>query len=186
MRMIHALIVRRTTANASPLRARDGRLRQDRNRPPEEDAMGPFPHDAPPAKITAENPAGTDGFEFVEFAHPEPDKLRELFTRMGYTHVANHKTKAVDEFLAQHLNVRLHYTPTYASWLNQVERSFGLITLRAIRRGSFRTVRELVKPIDTFVQHYNTHRRPFIWTATADSIMAKVQRLCERINGTHH
>ena len=46
--------------------------------------MGPFPHDAPPSEITADNPAGTDGFEFVEFAHPEPEKLRELFTRMGY------------------------------------------------------------------------------------------------------
>jgi 4-hydroxyphenylpyruvate dioxygenase len=58
--------------------------------------MGPFPHDAPPATITTENPAGTDGFEFVEFAHPEPEKLRELFTRMGYAHVANHRTKAIE------------------------------------------------------------------------------------------
>src|SRR5262245_24110545 len=46
--------------------------------------MGPFPHDAPAATISKSNPAGTDGFEFVEFAHPEPEKLSELFTRMGY------------------------------------------------------------------------------------------------------
>ena len=58
--------------------------------------MGPFPHDAPRATISVENPAGTDGFEFVEFAHPEPDVLRILFKRMGYTHVANHKSKAVE------------------------------------------------------------------------------------------
>ena len=45
--------------------------------------MGPFPHDAAPAEITIDNPAGTDGFEFVEFAHPEPEKLRDLFARMG-------------------------------------------------------------------------------------------------------
>lgn len=57
--------------------------------------MGPFPHDAPIATITTENPAGTDGFEFVEFAHPEPEKLTELFTRMGYSRVAKHKTKNV-------------------------------------------------------------------------------------------
>jgi 4-hydroxyphenylpyruvate dioxygenase len=57
--------------------------------------MGPFPHTAPPATITAENPAGTDGFEFVEFAHPEPEKLEELFTRMGYAPVARHRTKAI-------------------------------------------------------------------------------------------
>ncbi|MEP1522036.1 4-hydroxyphenylpyruvate dioxygenase [Ascidiaceihabitans sp.] len=58
--------------------------------------MGPFPHSAPRAEITAENPAGTDGFEFVEFAHPEPQELRDLFSRMGYEHVANHKTQAIE------------------------------------------------------------------------------------------
>lgn len=57
--------------------------------------MGPFPHDAPPAKITEENPAGTDGFEFVEFAHPEPEKLDALFRRMGYEPVARHRSKAI-------------------------------------------------------------------------------------------
>jgi 4-hydroxyphenylpyruvate dioxygenase len=57
--------------------------------------MGPFPHDAPPAKISAANPAGTDGFEFVEFAHPEPAKLETLLWRMGYTEVARHKTKNI-------------------------------------------------------------------------------------------
>jgi 4-hydroxyphenylpyruvate dioxygenase len=57
--------------------------------------MGPFPHSAPPATISAANPAGTDGFEFVEFAHPEPAKLAELFERMGYVPVARHRTKAI-------------------------------------------------------------------------------------------
>jgi len=58
--------------------------------------MGPFPHDAPRATITDQNPAGTDGFEFVEFAHPEPEQLRDLFAKMGYVHTANHKTKAIE------------------------------------------------------------------------------------------
>ena len=58
--------------------------------------MGPFPHDAPKATVTARNPAGTDGFEFVEFAHEDPEALRETFRRQGYVHVANHKTKAVE------------------------------------------------------------------------------------------
>jgi 4-hydroxyphenylpyruvate dioxygenase-like putative hemolysin len=58
--------------------------------------MGPFPHDAPRATISDHNPAGTDGFEFVEFAHPEPQVLRDLFGRMGYTHVANHKSKRIE------------------------------------------------------------------------------------------
>ncbi|MEM8632408.1 MAG: 4-hydroxyphenylpyruvate dioxygenase [Pseudomonadota bacterium] len=58
--------------------------------------MGPFPHDAPKSEITKENPAGTDGFEFVEFAHPDPEALRASFRQMGYTHVARHKTKAIE------------------------------------------------------------------------------------------
>ncbi len=58
--------------------------------------MGPFPHAAPKATISEKNPAGTDGFEFVEFAHPEPEKLRDLFARMGYAHVATHKQKAIE------------------------------------------------------------------------------------------
>ena len=80
----------------------------------------------------------------------------------------------------------VHYTPTYASWLNQVELWFRPISQQAIRRGSFRSVKELVAKIDHFVHTYNTQAQPFTWTATADSILAKVQRLCERISGTQH
>ena len=58
--------------------------------------MGPFPHHAAPAAISAANPAGTDGFAFVEFAHPEPGKLREVFERMGYVRVARHRSRAVE------------------------------------------------------------------------------------------
>ncbi|MGL4309184.1 MAG: 4-hydroxyphenylpyruvate dioxygenase [Paracoccaceae bacterium] len=58
--------------------------------------MGPFPHDAPRATISADNPAGTDGFEFVEFAHPEPEKLRDLFRRMGYVLTARHRSRAIE------------------------------------------------------------------------------------------
>ena len=58
--------------------------------------MGPFPHNAPQSVISTDNPAGTDGFEFVEFAHPNPQELRDLFTKMGYVHVATHKAKPVE------------------------------------------------------------------------------------------
>jgi hypothetical protein len=56
----------------------------------------------------------------------------------------------------------IHYTSTYSSWLNQVERWFGLIMQQAIRRGSFRSVGELVQKIDAYVASYNLHRRPFV------------------------
>ena len=75
---------------------------------------------------------------------------------------------------------------TYASWLNQVERWFGIITQMAIRRGSFSNVRELVNKIDLFVEHYNASATPFMWTATAESILTKLQRLCSYISGTPH
>ncbi len=99
---------------------------------------------------------------------------------------ATHKHPKVKAWLARHRRFHLHHTPTYASWLNQVERWFALITQQAIRRGSFRSVRELVRKIDDYVTHYNTSNRPFIWTATADSILGKIQRLCKVINGTQH
>jgi putative transposase len=67
-----------------------------------------------------------------------------------------------------------------------VERFFAIITDKAIRRDSFKSVKELVRKIEAFVQHYNTMSKPFAWTATADSILAKLQRLCQRITGTAH
>jgi transposase len=97
-----------------------------------------------------------------------------------------HKHAKVKAWMARHPRYHIHYTPTYASWLNQVERWFGLITQQAIRRGSFHSVKELVQKIDDYVAHYNLHRRPFAWTATADSILAKLRRLCKLINGTLH
>jgi len=99
---------------------------------------------------------------------------------------ATHKHARVKRWLALHPRFHVHFTPTYASWLNQVEIWFRRITQRAIRRGTFRSVRELVQKIDQFVQASNAQARPFVWTATADSIFAKLQRLCERISGTVH
>lgn len=77
--------------------------------------------------------------------------------------VDNHATPKhpkVRTWLGQRPRFHLHYTPTYSSWLNQVERWFGLITQQAIRRGSFSSVKDLVQKIDRFVQHYNRNHRP--------------------------
>ena len=80
----------------------------------------------------------------------------------------------------------VHYTPTYSSWLNQVERWFGLITQQAIRRGSFKSVKDLIAKINRFTQNYNRNSCPFTWTATADSIFKKLAKLCTCISGTEH
>ena len=94
-----------------------------------------------------------------------------------------HKHAKVKGWLAAHPGFHMHFIPTYASWLNQVERWFGLITQRAIRRGSFTCVKDLVSKIDEFVQAYNNNCKPFMWHATADSILEKIERLFERISG---
>ncbi|PBB35717.1 4-hydroxyphenylpyruvate dioxygenase [Mesorhizobium sp. WSM3868] len=73
--------------------------------------MGPFPHDAPPAKISKANPAGTDGFEFVEFAHLDPAKLAELFARMGYIAVAKHRTKDITVWRQGDINYVVNAEP---------------------------------------------------------------------------
>jgi 4-hydroxyphenylpyruvate dioxygenase len=73
--------------------------------------MGPFPHDAPAAAISAENPAGTDGFEFVEYAHPEPERLHALFRTMGFTAVARHLTKAVTLYRQGDVNYLVNEDP---------------------------------------------------------------------------
>jgi 4-hydroxyphenylpyruvate dioxygenase len=73
--------------------------------------MGPFPHDAPPARISAANPAGTDGFEFVEFAHPQPEKLATLFEAMGYAEVARHKSKDISLYRQGTINYLINREP---------------------------------------------------------------------------
>jgi len=123
--------------------------------------------------------------EFLTFLnHLDRNIPADLDVHLIVDNYATHKHARVKAWLARRPRYHIHYTPTYASWLNQVERWFALITQRAIRRGSFRSVRELVHTIDQFVRHYNTHKRPFMWTATADSILQKLGRLCEAINGT--
>jgi 4-hydroxyphenylpyruvate dioxygenase len=73
--------------------------------------MGPFPHDAPPAQITPQNPAGTDGFEFVEYAHPEPQALHALFKQMGFAPVARHRAKAITLYRQGDVNYLLNEEP---------------------------------------------------------------------------
>ena len=80
----------------------------------------------------------------------------------------------------------MHFVPTYSSWLNQVEQLFPIITDKAIRRGSFTSVNELTRNIDSFFSQYNENCTPFTWTATANSILEKLTRLCRRISGTEH
>ena len=125
--------------------------------------------------------------EFLNFLrHLDRNVPSGLELHLIMDNYATHKHDKIKRWLAQRPRYHVHYTPTYSSWLNQVEIWFNLITQRAIRRGTFRSVRQLVEKIDDFVRTYNQRTHPFVWTATADSILEKVKRLCEYISGTGH
>ena len=98
---------------------------------------------------------------------------------------STHKHAKVTRWLAARPRYHIHFTPT--CWLNQVEIWFNIITRKAIRRGSFSSVTQLKEKILRFTEHSNTSgTQPFMWTATADSILQKIQRLCRVISGTRH
>ena len=125
--------------------------------------------------------------EFLGFLRTiEASVPQNLDIHLIVDNYSTHKHARVKAWLAARPRWHLHFTPTYSSWLNQVERFFGLITNKAIRRGSFTSVKELVAKIDHFVTQHNKHCKPFNWTATADSILTKIERLTSRISGTGH
>jgi len=125
--------------------------------------------------------------EFLQFLYQiEANVPEALDIHLVVDNYATHKHPKVRRWLAARPRYHVHYTPTYASWLNQVEIWFHLITQRAIRRGSFRSVKDLIIKIDHFVRHYNAQCQPFAWIATADSILEKIKRLCQSIAGTRH
>jgi putative transposase len=125
--------------------------------------------------------------EFLSFLRQIDSNVpKEFSVHLVLDNYAAHKHQTVKSWLRRHPRYQLHFVPTYSSWLNQVERWFALITQRAIRRGSFRSVKELIAKIDHFVANYNEKAKPFAWVATADSILTKIERLCDRISGTGH
>lgn len=123
--------------------------------------------------------------EFLGFLHHiDTNVPPDLDIHLVVDNYATHKHEKVRRWLAARPRYHVHYTPTYSSWLNQVETWFNIITQRAIRRGTFRSVKELVAKIENFVTHYNAKSKPFMWTATADTIFEKLQRLCKGIAET--
>ena len=123
--------------------------------------------------------------EFLQFLrHIEANVPEDLDIHLILDNYGTHKQPKVRKWLANRPRFHMHFTPTYASWLNQVEIWFNIITRRAIRRGSFRKVKELIERIEGFTAKWNADAQPFMWTATADSILAKIKRLCERISAT--
>jgi transposase len=120
--------------------------------------------------------------------------LQQLDTQLpptGDIHIimdnyGTHRAPKVARWFARHPRYHVHFTPTSASWLNQVERFFAQITTQRIRRGTFDTVDALETAIVDYLAHHNQHCKPFVWTATADAILDKVKRFCQRTSETRH
>jgi transposase len=97
-----------------------------------------------------------------------------------------HKTQIIRNWLARHPRFHLHFTPTGSSWLNLVERFFAALTEKQLRRGAHRSTRELEQAIYSYIDHGNADPKPFIWTKTADDILASISRFCERTSDSGH
>ncbi len=125
--------------------------------------------------------------EFLGFLrHIDANVPPDLDVHLVVDNHGTHKHAKVKRWLAARPRYHPHFTPTYSSWINQVEIRFNIITRKAIRRGSFSAVTQLKEKILRFTDHYNPGAQPFLWTATADSILHKIQRLCMTISGTRH
>ena len=90
---------------------------------------------------------------------------------------STHKTALIRNWFAKRPRFHLHFTPTYASWVNLVERWFAEITNKRIRRGVFRSVKELEAAIREYIEVHNENPKPFVWTRTADQILESIARL---------
>jgi transposase len=125
--------------------------------------------------------------EFLQFLrHVDQSVPSEHEVHLVMDNYGTHKTPSVKAWFARHPRFKMHFTPTSASWLNQVERWFALLTEQQIRRGTHRSTIELERAIREYLDQYNKNPKPFIWTKSADEILAAIKRFCLRISNSGH
>jgi transposase len=119
--------------------------------------------------------------EFIKFLNQIDSSVPEdLDVHVVLDNLSTHKTPAVHRWFLRHTRFHVHFTPTYSSWLNQVERWFALLEQKALKRGVHRSTVELEKAIYEFIDVSNDEPRPYIWTKSADAILASLERFCSR------
>ena len=119
--------------------------------------------------------------EFLKFLRTlEAQVPDDLDVHLVMDNYATHKTPAVQRWLARKPRWHVHFTPTGASWLNQVERFFALLTEKQLRRGVHRSTKELEQAIRRYIDTVNANPRPFRWTKSADDILATIRCFCLR------
>lgn len=117
-----------------------------------------------------------NGTEFLQFLKVLAARYRRTQLHVVLDNSSTHTTPAVNQWLAAHPHVHLHFTPKGASWLNLIEAWFGILTRKSIRRGSFRTVNALVRHIRLYIDHWNQNPTPFVWTKQPADIIKKSLR----------
>lgn len=119
--------------------------------------------------------------EFRRFLNKlEREVPDELDVHMVVDNFNTHKTTSIQRWFARHPRFHVHFTPTYSSWLNQVERWFGLLEQRQLKRGVHSNTQALETAIYEFIDAYNEDPKPFIWTKTANQILDSIKRYCQR------
>jgi transposase len=96
-----------------------------------------------------------------------------------------HKSATIQRWLSRHPRFHFHFTPTYASWMNLVERRFSALTTKQLRRGAHRSVHQLVKAIEEFIAVHNETGKPYVWVKSADEILASIARFAQRTLEAH-
>lgn len=125
--------------------------------------------------------------EFLAFLRTiEASVPAALSVHLVMDNSSTHKTPSVRGWLARHARFQIHFTPTSSSWLNQVERWFALLSARQIKRGSHRSTIELERAIRQYLEVNNREPTPFIWTKSADDILASLARFCKRTSDSGH
>jgi transposase len=110
----------------------------------------------------------------------------ELDVHLICDNYSTHKHPTIQRWLAAHPRFHMHFTPTYSSWLNQVERWFGLLTDKRLRRAAHRSIRALENDIRAWIEQWNRDPKPFTWTKTADEIFERLASYLQRIPGAGH
>lgn len=124
--------------------------------------------------------------EFVSFLDEVDSNVPAgLDVHVVLDNLSTHKAPLTNRWLARHPRFHLHFTPTHASWLNQVERFFGLLTEHALRRGSHNSPKKLREAIDLYISTHNEDPKPFRWVKTADDILASIARFATRTLQSH-
>ena len=127
-------------------------------------------------QVTTDTRERHTGADFLAFLRRIERAYRGQELHIVLDNVSTHKTPDVREWLAKHPRITFHFTPTSASWMNQIETWFGILIRQAIRRSSFRSVKELVTMIEAFTRQWNDGASPFTWVKTTDRILAKAVR----------